>query len=130
MENYRKIWCRYLVIFSLPLIVSTTVHAAEIANEQQSTQSQAIADAKWDAEKVINGTLWRLTGFFGNVVGVGAALVYKHPLPADALIGKTPEYVAHYTNEFHRETQGLQMYHASTGCVSFGILVLIVRIAL
>ena len=113
---------KYLALCTFVLICSTTVFGEELLKEQQTTQLQAVADAHRDAKRVINGTFWRFTGFFGSIFGVGASLVYEPPLPASALVGKTPEYVVFYTTEFHRETQGLQLYHASTGCVSGGVL--------
>lgn len=124
----RTIKYRCLFICALLLVLSATVHAAEMVSEKQTIQSQAITDAKRDAQRVVNSSLWLLTGFVGNIIGVGASLTYKQTLPAEALIGKTPEYVAHYTNEFHRETQELQASYATTGCVSFVSLALIVLI--
>ena len=77
------------------------------------------------SDPVVNKTVWQLTGCVGNIFGMGAALVYEPRLPANRLIGKPPEYVEYYTNEFRRETKGLQFYHASTGCVSFSVGVLV-----
>ena len=110
------------------LILSKAAHSAEPTPKEESTttppgqiHSQAVADAQRDAQLVVNKTIWQLTGCVGNIFGVGAALIYEPPLPANRLIGKSPEYVEYYTNEFRRETKGLQLYHASTGCISLSI---------
>ena len=113
---------KYLALCTVLLSLSTVVHGVEATTKQQKTQLQAIADAKKDAERLINDTIWRVTGCFGSILGIGAAFVYEPALPASAFIGKTPEYVAYYTDEFRRKTQDLQIYHASTGCVSGAVI--------
>lgn len=56
-------------------------------------EAQAAADAKRDiASSSING--WYYTGFCLGGIGVIAALAATPTVPADKLIGKSPEYVA------------------------------------
>ena len=115
---------KFHITLTVLMILSTTAHGVESAIKEQ-IHSQAVADAQRDAQLVVNKTVWQLTGCVGNVFGMGAALIYEPRLPAERLIGKPPEYVEYYTNEFRRETKGLQFYHAATGCVSLSIGVFI-----
>lgn len=112
---------RFYIILTVLLILSTTtVHGVESTIEEQ-VRSQAIANAQRDAELSVNKLTWQLTGCAGNIFGIGVALIYEPRLPADRLVGKSPEYVEYYANEFRRETKGLQVYHAATGCSVFSM---------
>ncbi len=108
------------IILTVLLIFSTAAYGVESTTKEQ-IHSEAIADAQRDAQLVVNKTIWQLTGCVGNIFGMGAALIYEPRLPANRLMGKSPEYVEYYANEFRRETKGLQLYHATTGCVSSSI---------
>ncbi len=109
---------KFYITLTVLIILSTAAHGVESTTEEQ-IYAQAIADAQRDAQLAVNQLTWQLTGCVGNFVGMGAALVYEPPLPAKRLLGKSPEYIEYYTNEFRRETQGLQVYHAATGCAMF-----------
>ena len=111
---------KFYITLTVLLILSTAAQGVESIPKEQ-IHSQAVADAQRDAQLVVNKTTWQLTGCVGNIFGVGAALIYEPPLPANRLIGKSPEYVEYYTNEFRRETKGNQVYHAATGCISSSI---------
>ena len=109
---------KFYITLAVLISLSTAAHGVESTTKEQ-IYSQAIADAQRDAQLAVNQLKWQLTGCVGNFLGVGAAFVYEPPLPANHLIGKSPEYIEYYTNEFRRETQGLQVYHAATGCSVF-----------
>ena len=51
---------KYLALCTVLLSLSTVVHGVEATTKQQKTQLQAIADAKKDAERLINDTIWRV----------------------------------------------------------------------
>ena len=105
----------FYITLTVLMILATAAHGAE-STPQEQTRSQAVADAQRDAQLTVNQLTWQMMGCFGNVLGIGAALIYEPRLPADRLMGKSPEYVQYYANEFRRETKGLQLYHAATGC--------------
>lgn len=111
---------KFYITLTVLMILATTAHGAESTTQEQ-VRSQAVADAQRDAQLTVNQLTWQMMGCFGNIFGIGAALVYEPRLPADRLMGKSPEYVEYYANEFRRETKGLQLYHAATGCSAFGI---------
>lgn len=106
---------KFYIILTALLILSTAAHGDE------QVRLQAIADAQTDAQLAVNRITWQLTGCVGNIFGLGVAFIHEPRLPAGRLIGKSPVYVEYYTNEFRRETQGLQIYHAATGCATFSI---------
>ncbi len=111
---------RFYITLTVLLIFSTAAYGAESTTKEQ-VHSQALADAQRDAQLAVNKVTWQLTGCVGNVFGIGAALIYEPRIPTDRLMGKSPEYVGYYANEFRRETKSLQVYHAATGCSAFGI---------
>ena len=52
-------------------------------------------------------------------MGVGLLVPYLHQKtpPAAALLGKSPTYVAHYTDTYKRQSQSHQVQSALTGCL-------------
>ena len=104
------------LIFSTPLLVL----AQEVPLSQMpiSEESQAIKDAERDAVIHLNRQMWFAIGCL-LAAGVGLLVPYfiqKTPL-ASALLGKSPEYVAHYTDTYQRESQKLQFQNAVAGCL-------------
>ncbi len=110
---------KFYITLIVLLIFATAAHGVESTTKGQ-VRLQAVADAQRDAELAVNKLTWQLMGCVGNIFGMGAALVYEPRIPTDRLIGKSPEYVEYYANEFRRETKGLQIYHSGTGCAAFG----------
>ena len=83
-------------------------------------REQAISDATRDAKASVDKSLWFLAGCFGGFFGVLTASTYHHPVPAVALLGKSPEYIASYTDTYIVETRDIQSDMALTGC-SLGV---------
>lgn len=110
----------YITLIVLLILSTAAAHGVESTTEKQ-VRLQAVADAQRDAQLVVNKLTWNLTGCVGNIFGMGVALIYEPRIPADRLIGKSPEYVEYYANEFRRETKGIQVYHAATGCAAFSM---------
>lgn len=105
----------YILLIVLLIVSSAAADGVESTTEEQ-VRSQAVADAQRDAELAVNKLTWQLTGCVGNIFGIAVALLYEPRMPSDRLVGKSPEYVEYYANEFRRETKGLQVYHSATGC--------------
>ena len=93
---------------------------AQTTEPTQSEQAQAIQDAKRDAEVHTNKAAWFLFGCTG--VGLLFPYFYESSPPASALLGKSPEYVAYYTDTYKLETRDIQFRQAVTGGVVIGIL--------
>ena len=109
---------KFYITLIVLLIFSATTYGVE-STAQEQVRLQAVADAQRDAQLAVGKTTWQATGCVAGPFGIGIALIYEPRIPTDRLIGKSPEYVEYYGNEFRRETKGLQVYHSATGCAAF-----------
>ncbi|MCY3724850.1 MAG: hypothetical protein OXG97_21755 [Candidatus Poribacteria bacterium] len=73
---------------------SPSIHVQAIT----TAQADAVADAQRDST-------WYGAGFFFGVLGIGAAYIMTPSVPAQRLIGKSPEYVVFYTTEYRQVIQ-------------------------
>ena len=64
-----------------------------------------------------NGTAWLAIGCLFGCLGVGAAYVLEPNPPTTALLGKSPEYVAAYTDSYRQTAKRKRTSKAWTGCV-------------
>ena len=85
--------------------------------QQDSPTIEAAADAIADAERDINQTSWFAAGCFLNIIGLAAAQMHGPSVPADRLIGKSPEYIAVYAIKYKERLSKLQRDYALMGCV-------------
>ena len=84
---------------------------------QQNLQAEAIIDAQRDAQNDVNKSLWFLGGCLGGVIGVIVAYGVEPAPSATRLLGKSPEYVAFYTDAYKENAKKLQANNAMMGCV-------------
>ena len=96
-----------VLAFSMPFVTFA---------QQNSLQAEAIAAAERDAQNDINKGLWFLGGCFGGVIGVIIAYGIEPSPPATRLLGKSPEYVAFYTQAYAEKANKLQTNSALGGC--------------
>jgi hypothetical protein len=92
---------------TIPII--TTNHTADLTS--------AIADGVKDAKSETNTTLWFAAGCFGTILGWLLASALDANPPAVRLIGKSPEYVAYYTDAYQKEARRIKTRYALTGCM-------------
>ena len=104
-----------LSILSAPLSYSTEV------NEYQ----QAIMDARADALKDFSSTEWLMLGCCLGVFGYVVSLASTEEIPVDRFIGKSPEYVYFYSEEYQRKSTQLKTDSAFGGMM---IMVLIAAV--
>jgi len=105
-----------LSMIAVPVII--------LAEDAGSACMLAQSAAKQDA----NGTLWFLLGLGGGCIGspllglltliLGYSL--NAPPPATALLGKSPEYVAVYTDCYAKEVKSTRGNNALYGCLTGG----------
>ena len=95
-----------VLTFSMPFITLA----------QQNLQAEAIIAAERDAQNDVNKSLWFLVGCYGCVFGLIIAAGIKPAFPATRLLGKSPEYVAFYTDAYKEEAKRLQTNSALAGC--------------
>ena len=89
--------------------------------QQNSVQVKAVAAAERDAQNNTNTSLWFLGGC---CYGIGISIARRHEpsLPAERLLGKSPEYVAFYAAAYRAKAKSLQVNSASAGCAVGGIV--------
>ena len=113
--------------------IDTTVDIKSVTDitfaQQNSLQMEAIAAAERDAQSDINKGLWFLTGCIGNVGGIIRAHSAEPTPRATRLLGKSPEYVAFYTEAYTEKSKKLQANSALGGCVA-GTLAVVILIIL
>ena len=109
LKNILQILALLMVVltFSMPFVTFA---------QQNSLQMEAIVAAERDAQADINKGLWVLGGCFGGIIGVIIAYSIEPSPPATRLLGKSPEYVAVYTDTYKEKAKKLQTNSALGGC--------------
>ena len=102
---------------SIILIAMVLILAVPFVSFAQKGTDDACRQAKIDAQRDINGTLWFGAGCLFGIFGYGAAYVIKPSPPATRLLGKSPEYVANYTDCYKEAGRKVQTKNALTGCL-------------
>lgn len=97
--------------------------------QQNSLQAEAIVAAERDARADTNTGLWFLGGCLGGVVGVIVAYAVEPAPPATRLLGKSPEYVAFYTDAYREKAKTLQANSALGGCIVNGLATAVIFMA-
>ena len=97
-----------VMIFSMPIVSYA---------QGNSARDKAIYAATQDAEAAFDERLWYFTGLLFTAGGYFVAHTYYHPVPAVPLLGKSPEYVAFYTDSYRERSRELRSYAARTGCI-------------
>ncbi len=87
---------------------------------------QAVGQAQMDAVVDVNGCLWMGGGFLFALFAIGAAYVIVPSPRAARLLGKSPEYVAAYTNTYIQKARSIQVTNSVIGCLGGVVLYVIV----
>jgi len=96
-----------ILMFSVPLVVMA----------QQDDMASARAAAERDAQMDVNSGLWFLAGCCLGATGLIISYVYTPSPPASRLMGKSPEYIAYYTDFYRAKSKSIQTGRAWTGCL-------------
>ena len=86
--------------------------------QQNAVQVEAVAAAEADAIADTDPTFWFIVGCFGNLMGLLYANYSSPMAPASRLLGKSPEYVAFYSDTYTSKSKKIQMDQAIKGCVA------------
>ena len=86
--------------------------------QQNSVQAEAEAAAEGDAEARTQKPVWFILGCVGGVIAVAVVYFFEPSPPAGSLLGKSPEYVAFYTDAYISKAKNIQMQAALGGCVA------------
>ena len=110
-----------LVLFAEPAMLMA--QDATSAKKSNTTNAmQVCMQAQQNARTDINKTLWFAIGCLGNIIGFAVAYATEPSPSASRLLGKSPEYVATYTNCYKEEGKKLQSNAALPGCVISSIV--------
>ena len=113
-----------VLTFSMPFVTLA---------QQYSVQAEATAAGERDAEARTNKNVWRLLGCVGSIFVVTGTYFYEPTPPAGPLLGKSPEYVAFYTDAYRLKAKNIQFRGAIEGCVAgacvWGVLIVITSVA-
>ena len=116
---------RYIATTLILLMLFTTISHT---TQEADIVVQAISDARKDAEKDISKTAWFFTGCAFSIFGYALALSSYSEIPIERFMGKSPEYVTIYIDEYYRKSKGIKSNSAFLGWI-FGVSVAVVFIA-
>jgi hypothetical protein len=90
--------------------------------------ARATAEAISDAHADTNGTLWYFAGCLLGVIGILIAYVSEPTPPPARMMGKSPEYLAIYTNTYKAEAKSIQGRSAVYGALTTVAVVVVIYI--
>ena len=100
---------------AIAVIMSFVVFVTPILAQQDDIMAGRIAGEQ-AAKANTSGIMWMALGCIGPV-GLIIALVYEPNPSATQLLGKSPEYVAAYTDAYRETAKHVQTNKALTGCI-------------
>lgn len=86
-----------------------------------SDEKQALADAKRDVKIHINKTLWFTAGCFFPIFGPAFSQRNQRTFPIARTLGKSPEYIAFYTDAYKIEMKKQRYNWSLYGCILGGL---------
>ena len=102
-----------ILIFSMPFVTLA---------QQNPVESRAKAAAERDVEADINKPMWFAVGCFLPGFGLLGPYLYRPPIPTGRTIGKSPEYVAFYTDTYRTKMEQRQFTYAAAGCITGAVV--------
>jgi hypothetical protein len=106
------------LLIALALAVAVLVYPATVlAAEGEETVAEGTLAGRADGQVNTSSVLWLGAGCLFTQLGVAAAYLYTPNPPALRLLGKSPEYVAAYTDAYGDAAKKVQTSNAWTGCV-------------
>ena len=85
---------------------------------------KALEDARRDAKKDYNEWLTIGYGFCTGACGLLYAYAEEPEINTSRLLGKSPEYVTTYSNEYYRIARRRQLGFTAIGCLMSGYIIL------
>ena len=110
-----------LLSFVTPLVTLAQQNPA-VGQDRQPVEVQATRDAERDVEAHINKPMWFVIGCLFPGFGLLGPYLHRPPIPTGRTIGKSPEYVAFYTDAYRAKMEKLQFQQALNGCFT-GVII-------
>ncbi len=109
------------VFISIAIVLVFVVFATPILAQQGEIMAGRMAGEQ-SAKANVNGTTWLAIGCIGGLLGVIIAYVYEPSPSSTMLLGKSPEYVAAYSDAYKMTAKKVQTGKAWTGCIVFTLV--------
>lgn len=106
--------CLSLMIVALPLSANIAL-AGTVEKNNQDAQA-GCTDGERQAQSDISGGTWFAIGCLAGLIGYLIAMSEPNP-PAMQLLGKSPEYVAAYSDCYRKKGKNIKSKNALTGCL-------------
>ena len=113
MFHYVCSFLMAVLIFSMPFVTLA---------QQDTVRAEATAAAEADAEADTDGNYWFIIGCFGSIFGMIYANNEVPTVPTSRFLGKSPEYVAIYSDTYTLKAKKLQTQAVTRGCITSGII--------
>ena len=95
-----------LIILTIPLL----------SQVDQKEMLEAKMQAEMDAKRDVNKAIWFIVGCAGSIIGLLVAQVITASPPQATLLGKSPEYVAAYSDTYVIKMKKLRTTWSLYGC--------------
>ncbi len=92
--------------------------------------ARAVMEATQDAQADENGTLWFFAGCILGLIGVVIAAVAEPSPPPARLMGKSPEYLAIYTQTYKSEGKSAQLRSSLWGIGTTVVVFVVIYVIL
>ena len=106
---------------AIAVVMSFVMFATPILAQQGEIMAGRMAGEQ-AARANTNGMLWMAIGCVGSWIGILAAYIYEPSPPTTPLLGKSPEYVAAYTDAYKATAKKVQTGKVWTGCIVSAVL--------
>lgn len=117
-----------LVFLHMWMFMVFPIHA--FAQDKPSDAATACMDAEAAAASQTSGGSWFAIGCLLTWVGWLIAYAMEPAPPATALLGKSPEYVATYTDCYKRKAKDLRSKNAMIGCLVGTAMWIVINVVL
>lgn len=84
--------------------------------------AQAVMQARMDAQRDANGSLWFILSCLFGVIPLVIAYIIEPSPPMGMLMGKPAEYVAVYTETYTAEVKSIRTRNALYGCLTGALI--------
>jgi len=105
----------YFIKIPISLFLVLSIIALPLLAQQSETQN-AVREAELQAKTDANSTLWLFVGCLGGLLAIVIGQLIEPKPPQSALLGKSPEYVAAYTDAYVKKVKSVRMNNSLIGC--------------
>ncbi len=100
-----------ILILSLPSL-------AQVIEAKTSEQQNAVADAERQAQLDANQWTFFVLGIVGTTLTLLIVAIMDFKPPQSAILGKSPEYAAAYSDAYSRKIKSIRLNYTIYGCLT------------